>query len=146
MEQPRKPRPSGVGGPRDKNSGRGKARGGGAPRPEQPGRAGAAGRGGPDRNSCSRQGPGPARELGAGSSVLEGTAGGGVQPGLELWGELGCPVDARLGKGCTQWNMGIFQARVLECVTNTLLQGIFPTQGSNLGRRDCGQILYRLSH
>ena len=28
----------------------------------------------------------------------------------------------------------------------SLLQGIFPTQGSNLGLPHCGQILYRLSH
>ena len=27
-----------------------------------------------------------------------------------------------------------------------LLQGIFPTQGSNLGLPHCGQTLYRLSH
>ena len=27
-----------------------------------------------------------------------------------------------------------------------LLQGIFPTQGSNLGLLDCRQILYQLSH
>ena len=27
-----------------------------------------------------------------------------------------------------------------------LLQGIFPTQGSNLGLRHCQQILYHLSH
>ena len=29
---------------------------------------------------------------------------------------------------------------------HTLLQGIFPTQGSNLGLLHCRQILYRLSH
>ena len=28
----------------------------------------------------------------------------------------------------------------------SLLQGIFPTQGSNLGLPHCGQILYQLSH
>ena len=28
----------------------------------------------------------------------------------------------------------------------SLLQGIFPTQGSNLGLQHCGQILYHLSH
>ena len=29
---------------------------------------------------------------------------------------------------------------------HTLLQGTFPTQGSNLGPPDCSQILYHLSH
>ena len=29
---------------------------------------------------------------------------------------------------------------------HSLLQGIFPTQGSNPGLLDCRQILYRLSH
>ena len=28
----------------------------------------------------------------------------------------------------------------------SLLQGIFPTQGSNPGLRHCGRILYQLSH
>ena len=30
--------------------------------------------------------------------------------------------------------------------SHTLLQGIFPTQGSNLGLLHCRQILYHLSH
>ena len=38
---------------------------------------------------------------------------------------------------------GIFQARV-GC--HFLLQGIFPTQGSNPGLLHCRQMLYRLSH
>ena len=38
---------------------------------------------------------------------------------------------------------GILQARVLE---NFLLQGIFPTQGSNLGLLHCRQIPYHPSH
>ena len=41
---------------------------------------------------------------------------------------------------------GIFQARTLEWVSHSLLQGIFPTQGSNLGLMHCRQILYHLSH
>ena len=41
---------------------------------------------------------------------------------------------------------GISQARILEWVAIPLLQEIFPTQGSNLGRPHCGKILYRLSH
>ena len=39
---------------------------------------------------------------------------------------------------------GIFQARVLE--NHFLLQGIFPTQGSNTGLPHYRQMLYRLSH
>ena len=41
---------------------------------------------------------------------------------------------------------GILQARILELVAIPLLQGIFPTQGSNLGLLYCRQILYCLSH
>ena len=40
---------------------------------------------------------------------------------------------------------GIFQARVLEWGA-ILLQGIFPTQGLNLGLPHCRQTLYPLSH
>ena len=41
---------------------------------------------------------------------------------------------------------GILQARILEWVAFTLLQGIFPTQGSNQGLLDCRQILYQLNY
>ena len=41
---------------------------------------------------------------------------------------------------------GILQARILEWVAFTLLQGIFPTQGSNPGLPHHRQILYQLSH
>ena len=40
---------------------------------------------------------------------------------------------------------GILQARILEWVTVPLLQGIFPTQGSNPGLPHCRWILYYLS-
>ena len=40
----------------------------------------------------------------------------------------------------------ILQARILEWVAFFLLQGIFPTQGSNSGLPHCWQILYQLSH
>ena len=40
---------------------------------------------------------------------------------------------------------GIFQARILEWVA-FLLQGIFPTQGSNPSLLHCGWILYQLRH
>ena len=38
----------------------------------------------------------------------------------------------------------VLQARILEC--HALLQGIFPTQGSNLGVQHCRQILHCLRH
>ena len=41
---------------------------------------------------------------------------------------------------------GILQARILERVASSLLQGIFLTQGSNPGLLHCRQFLYQLSH
>ena len=41
---------------------------------------------------------------------------------------------------------GILQARILEWIAFPLLQGIFPTQGSNLGLPHCRRILHQLSH
>ena len=41
---------------------------------------------------------------------------------------------------------GILQARILEWVAHSLLQGILPTQGLNLGLQHCRQILHRLNH
>ena len=41
---------------------------------------------------------------------------------------------------------GILQARILEWLAVSLLQGIFPTQGSNPGLSHCRLILYQLSH
>ena len=41
---------------------------------------------------------------------------------------------------------GILQARILELSCHFLLQGIFLTQGSNLGLLHCRQLLYHLSH
>ena len=41
---------------------------------------------------------------------------------------------------------GVLQARILEWVSLSLLQGIFPTQGQNPGLLHCRQILYQLSH
>ena len=41
---------------------------------------------------------------------------------------------------------GILQARILEWGSHFLLQGIFPTQGSNPGLLRCRQILYQLSY
>jgi len=41
----------------------------------------------------------------------------------------------------------VLQARILKGVGSlSLLQGIFPTQGSNPGLLHCRQILYQLSH
>ena len=39
-----------------------------------------------------------------------------------------------------------FPNKNTEVGCHFLLQGIFPTQGSNLGLLHCGQILYQLSH
>ena len=41
---------------------------------------------------------------------------------------------------------GILQVRILEWVAYLLLQGIFPTQGSNPGLLHCRRILYQLSY
>ena len=41
---------------------------------------------------------------------------------------------------------GILKARILEWVAFSLLQGIFPNQGSNPGLPHCRWILYQLSH
>ena len=41
---------------------------------------------------------------------------------------------------------GILQARILGWGSLSLLQGIFPTQGSNPGFPHCRRILYQLSH
>ena len=42
--------------------------------------------------------------------------------------------------------MGILQARILWVGCHALLQGIFPTQGSNPGRPHCRWILYHLGN
>ena len=41
---------------------------------------------------------------------------------------------------------GILQAKILGVGCHSLLQGVFPTQGSNPGLPHCRRILYRLSH
>ena len=41
---------------------------------------------------------------------------------------------------------GALQARMLEWVAFSLLQGIFPTHGLNLGLPYCRKVLYYLSH
>ena len=53
------------------------------------------------------------------------------------------PVDCRLPDSSVH---GISQARILEGGCYSLLQGIFLTQGSNLGPLKCRQIFYHLSH
>ena len=42
--------------------------------------------------------------------------------------------------------LGVLQARIVEWVAISFLQGIFLTQGSNLGLLHCKQILYHLTH
>ena len=41
---------------------------------------------------------------------------------------------------------GILQARILQWIVCSLLQGFFPTQGSNPGLPRCRWILHQLSH
>ena len=41
---------------------------------------------------------------------------------------------------------GILQARILQWVAISFIQGIFPIQGSNLGLLHCRQVVYHLSH
>ena len=41
---------------------------------------------------------------------------------------------------------GILQARITNMGSLSLLQGVFPIQGSNAGLPHCRQILYQLSH
>ena len=44
---------------------------------------------------------------------------------------------------CSSWNS---PGQDTEVGSHSLLQGIFPTQGSNTGLLHCRQILYQLSH
>ena len=46
----------------------------------------------------------------------------------------------------TPWTIQSLQARILEWVSLSLLQGIFLTQGSNPGLPHCRKIFYQLSH
>ena len=48
--------------------------------------------------------------------------------------------------GLLQEVHGILQARITGVGSRSLLQGIFPTQGSNPGLLHCRWILYHLSH
>ena len=81
---------------------------------------------------------------------LQNKGGNYLYPEKWKWKSLSCiwlcdPVDYTVP--------GILQARILEWVafpfsrgSLSLLQRIFPTQGSNPGLPHCRQILYRLSH
>ena len=82
-------------------------------------------------------------------------------PSLEKDGAASCLLQPRVQRegvswSDTLWSHGLSLGRLL-CSWNSpgkntgagghsLLQGIFPTQGSNLGLLRCGQILYHLSH
>ena len=58
---------------------------------------------------------------------------------LTLWDPMDCiPPGSSVHR--------IFQARRLDWVLITLLQGILSNQGSNPGLTHCGQTLYHLSH
>ena len=54
------------------------------------------------------------------------------------------PMDFCSPSGCSVH--GILQARTLQWVAISFLQGLFLTQGSNPGLLHCRQILYHLSH
>ena len=61
----------------------------------------------------------------------------------QLCSTLCDPMDCSLPSSSAH---GILQASILEWVTHSLLQGIFPTHGSNPGLLHCRWILYHLSH
>ena len=70
-----------------------------------------------------------------------------------MWFTFKVKVKSLLRLFVTLWTIayqasihGVFQARVLEWVAISFLQGIFPTQESNLGLQHCRQMLYHLSH
>ena len=69
-------------------------------------------------------------------SPLESVSCSGVSNSCDL-------TDCSLPGSSVRW---ILQARILEWVYHFLLQGIFPTQGSNPGLLPCRQILYHLSY
>ena len=56
---------------------------------------------------------------------------------------LGDPMNCSLPGSYVHGNL---QARTVGVGCHSLLQGIFPTQGSNLGLPHCRQTLYHLSH
>ena len=68
--------------------------------------------------------------------MSEGKFSGVMKVSVSLWDPLDCsPPGSSVH--------GILQARILEWVAISLLQGIFPTQESNLGLLHCRQILYQ---
>ena len=58
---------------------------------------------------------------------------------LVLWDSMDCSPPGSSVRG-------ILQVRILDWVNHFLLQGSFPTQGSNPGLPHCRQIFYPLSH
>ena len=68
-----------------------------------------------------------------------------IKPTPQLW-----KVKVKVTQSCLTLRIhtihGIFQARILEWVAHSLLQGIFLTQGSNPGLPHCRQIPYQLSY
>ena len=64
-----------------------------------------------------------------------------------------CPNEVKITQSCLtlcdplDYTVHEFlQARILEWVSHSLLQGIFPAQGLNPGLLHCRHILYQLSH
>ena len=66
-----------------------------------------------------------------------------------VWSEVKWSSPSHVWLFLTPWTYtahGILQARILECSSDLILQGIIPTQESNPGLPHCRQILYPLSH
>ena len=66
-----------------------------------------------------------------------------------MWSEkvlLLCCVQLFLILGCTPWTLSNCPGKNTGVGRHSLLQGIFPTQGLNLGLLHCKQIVYHLGH
>ena len=66
-----------------------------------------------------------------------------IMTGSEVKVGRSCPI---LCDPMDYTDCGILQARILGVGGHSLIQGIFPTQGSNQGLSHCRQILDQLSH
>ena len=66
-----------------------------------------------------------------------------------VWSEVKWSSPSHVQLFLTPWTYtahGILQARIPECSSDLILQGIIPTQESNPGLPHCRQILYPLIH
>ena len=69
------------------------------------------------------------------------------------WVPAGINTDSVVSDSAIPWTIACqappstgFSRQEYQSGLHSLLQGIFPTQGSNSGLQHCKQILYRLSH